>query len=88
LPYTIGGDIVGREWIYLDELEFPSKCPKCGGRRFRVEGARKVFFEAVFEVTDESIKTVEDHNTDVDWEVAYSLECAECGEDLSDEVGF
>jgi DNA-directed RNA polymerase subunit RPC12/RpoP len=79
---------MSKEWIDLNELEFPSKCPKCGSRRFRVEGARKVFFEAVFEVTDKGIKTVEDYNTDVEWEVAYSLVCAECGEDLSGEVGF
>jgi len=79
---------MGKEWISLDELEFPSKCPKCGGNRFIVEGARKVEFEATYEVTGEGIKTLEDMNKDCEWEVAYSLICAKCGADLSSLVGF
>ncbi|MEM2355488.1 MAG: hypothetical protein QXO00_04125 [Candidatus Bathyarchaeia archaeon] len=79
---------MGKEWIYLDEFEFPSKCPYCGGNRFRVEGARKVYFEATYKVTEKGIETEDDQNTDVDWEVAYSLICADCGEDLSGIVGF
>ena len=79
---------MGRAWMHLDELKFPSKCPYCGGRRFRVEGARKVFFEAVYKVTGEGVDREEYMDTDVDWEVAYGLACEECGEDLSGEVGF
>jgi len=79
---------MGREWINLDELKFPSKCPNCGGNRFLVEGARKVFFEAVYKVTKEGVKTEDDMNTEIGWEVAYSVVCADCEEDLSDQVGF
>jgi predicted RNA-binding Zn-ribbon protein involved in translation (DUF1610 family) len=79
---------LGKDWISLDALKFPSKCPNCGGNRFRVEGARKVFFEATYKVTKESVETEDDRNTDIDWEVAYSLSCADCGEDLSDRVGL
>jgi len=67
-------------------LEFPSKCPYCGGNRFKVEGARKLFFEATYKITENSIETEDDRNTDIDWEVAFSLSCADCGEDLSDQV--
>jgi hypothetical protein len=79
---------MGKEWINLDELKFPSKCPKCGGHRFRIEGARKVCFRAIYKVTEENIVNEDNMNTDVDWEIAYSLECADCGEDLSEMVGF
>jgi rRNA maturation protein Nop10 len=79
---------MSREWIHLDELKFPEKCPYCGGKRFRVVGARKVEFEAVYEVTDGGVKTVDNMNMDCEWEVAYSLECDECGEDLSEQAGF
>jgi DNA-directed RNA polymerase subunit RPC12/RpoP len=79
---------MGEEWISLDELKFPEKCPYCGSRRFKVYGARKVEFEAVYEVTDEGIKTIDDQNVDCEYEVAYGLECDECGEDLSEEAGL
>jgi hypothetical protein len=44
--------------------------------------------KATYEVTGEGIKTIEDMNKDCEWEVAYSLKCAKCGEDLSSLVGF
>ena len=79
---------MGRGWIHLDELKFPNKCPKCGSRRFIVEGARKVEFVRVYEVTDRGVKLVDSKDEGVEWEVAYSVACAECGEDLSEEAGF
>jgi predicted nucleic acid-binding Zn-ribbon protein len=80
---------MGRKWMYFDELVFPDRCPECGGRRFRVVGARKVFSEAVYEVRGEDdIDHVEDEITGCDWEEVYGVECVGCGEDLSDEVGF
>ena len=79
---------MGREWMYLDELEFPSKCPNCGGRKFIVYGAKKIVYKETYEVTDENIKLLNSEQEDVEWEVAYGIECAECGEDLSEYVGF
>jgi hypothetical protein len=82
------GGLMSGKWINLDDLEFPSRCPYCGGNRFVVEGARKLFFEATYRVTGESVELLDDVNTDVDWEVAYSLECADCGRDLTEYVEF
>jgi DNA-directed RNA polymerase subunit RPC12/RpoP len=79
---------MGRDWMYLDELKFPKKCPYCGGNRFVVEGAKKVEFEATFKVTEKGIETEDEQNTDIEWKVAYGLICADCGEDLSEEVGL
>jgi hypothetical protein len=79
---------MGREYIYFDELEFPSKCPNCGGTKFRVLGARKLEFEAIYEVTEDGLNLKDDMNTDCEWEVVYGLECEKCGADLSGEVGL
>ena len=62
--------------------------PVLWGRRFRIEGARKLLFEAVYRATDKGLVREDDTNTDIDWEVAYGLYCEECGEDLSELAGF
>ncbi|RLE87711.1 MAG: hypothetical protein DRJ67_04115 [Thermoprotei archaeon] len=79
---------MGREWIHLDELELPEKCPRCGSRRFIVYGAKKVEYKEVYEVVGGEVRLVDSEQTDIEWEVAYGVECAECGEDLSELAGF
>jgi len=79
---------MGRDWISTTELKLPKKCPNCGSTRFHIEGARKIIFESIYRMTDKGVKVEEDHNTDSEWEVAYSVCCAECHEELSDLVGL
>jgi hypothetical protein len=81
---------MGRAWIDLDEVVnlLPKRCPNCGGHRFVIEGARKVEFEAVYEATDEGARRMSERDTGCEWEVAYGVACADCGEDLGELVGF
>ena len=79
---------MGKEYISLDELNFPEKCPECGSTRFIVDGAKKVFYYETYEVTKDGVKLVDSEQYNIGWEVAYSIECAKCGGDLSELAGF
>jgi DNA-directed RNA polymerase subunit RPC12/RpoP len=77
---------MGREYITSEELEL-EKCPYCGSTRLRVEVARKVIYEEVWDAGN-SYTTLDSDPLDVEWEVIYGVECADCGEDLSEEAGL
>ena len=79
---------MGREYIPLSEFEFPSKCPYCGGNEFVLEVGKKVIVEETYRVEKENIKKLKEDEDDIEWEVAYGIRCAKCGEDLSDYCGF
>jgi len=79
---------MGKDYIHLDELNFPRVCPSCGSTKFLVEGAKKIYYTEWYEVTEDGVKLVDSSPYHVEWEVAYGIECANCGEDLSDLAGF
>ena len=78
---------MGREYISASELK-PIKCPYCGSKRIKIYGARKMIYEE--EIDGETLRTIEatTEYTDIEWDVIYGVECAECGEDLSELVGL
>lgn len=79
---------MGGGYVCLSDLELPEECPFCGGKRFRVEGARKVSFEVVCVVADGGVRVDGEEGVSVEWEVAYSVACDVCGEDLSEVCGL
>ena len=76
---------MGREYILVSEFE-PARCPYCGSRRLKIYGAKKMEYEAVYDVISKTVEDCEYVNTEYD--VIYGVECAECGEDLSEKYGL
>lgn len=79
---------MGESYVSLSEMELPEECPFCGSKRFKVEGARKVLFEAVYVASDDGVIKEGEESRDVEWEVVYSVACDSCGEDLSELCGL
>jgi len=79
------------KYANVDWDDFPRhlRCPKCGSRKFDVEGRLKVNFSATIHIDDEG-EIVEDYfdtfGVESEERIINIVICAECGENLTKEV--
>jgi hypothetical protein len=77
---------MGREYITPQELKL-RKCSYCGSTKLRVKLERTIEYEEVWDAAHQ-YKTLESEQVELINEFIHGVECADCGESLSDAAGL